>query len=216
MVLDLKMDGNQKSFLKPRDLEYPEYFRPGMGTENAAPFLRSMVQMLRPNRILEIGAGYTTPFLLEGLVNNERVFVDGNLNQDYLINDHYNPKLVVIDDMSLGDLEKRPGMDVIIKSNYVDFVEGLFQGKANNLLEKYGKFDFVWFDCGGSPEYEAFFSEYWDICSAYVICHFTYTKGEPNEKLRTLLNRITGEPFKIDILEPHKTRQGSLTILKKG
>ena len=75
---------DKNPFSKPKPLEYPEHFRPGMGTEVAAPFLRSMVQMLRPNRILEIGAGYTTPFLLEGLVNNEHVFDDGNLEQEYL------------------------------------------------------------------------------------------------------------------------------------
>ena len=47
------------------------------------PFLRAMVQMTHSNRILEIGAGYTTPFLLEGLINNERVLDDGNLNKKY-------------------------------------------------------------------------------------------------------------------------------------
>ena len=35
-------------------------------------FLRAMAQMLRPKNVLEIGAGYTTPFLLEALVNNEK------------------------------------------------------------------------------------------------------------------------------------------------
>ena len=33
--------------------------------------------------VLEIGAGYTTPFLLEALVNNERVLDDGNLCEKY-------------------------------------------------------------------------------------------------------------------------------------
>ena len=44
-------------FKTPKPLEYKEHYRPGLGTENVAPFLRSMVQMLRPNRVLEIGAG---------------------------------------------------------------------------------------------------------------------------------------------------------------
>jgi hypothetical protein len=91
---------------EPRPLEYPEHFRPGMGTENVGSFLRSMVQLLRVNRILEVGAGYTTPFLLEALVNNERVLNDGNLRTEYITNYNYDPKLVVIDDMSLGNLEK--------------------------------------------------------------------------------------------------------------
>ncbi len=202
-------------FTKPRPLEYPEHFRPGMGTENVGPFLRSIAQLLRPNRILEVGAGYTTPFLLEALVNNERVFNDGNLRREYKSNYHYNPKLVVIDNMSLGDLRKKPGMDSIVQSKYTDFVEGKFQGLAEQLLVKYGDFDFVWFDCGGSDEYRAFFSEYWDLCSAYIICHFTYLDGKPNKNFEAILDGIKGDPFVIDIIEPHKTRQGSLTIIKK-
>ena len=59
----------------------------------------------------------------EALVNNEQVFNDGNLKQEYLSSSHYSPKLVIIDDMSLGDLVKQPGMDVIIESNYVDIID---------------------------------------------------------------------------------------------
>lgn len=202
-------------FLKPKPLEYPEHFRPGMGTEATAPFLRSMVEMLRPERILEVGAGYTTPFLLEGLVNNEQVYNDGNLSEDYLKNYSYDPKLVVIDDMSLADLAKRPGMEFILKSKYVDFVIGDFRGQAESLISKYGKFDFVWFDCGGPEEYQAFLEEYWKICSSYVFFHFTYTDGSPNSNLEIILSRISGDPFIIDIIEPHKRRQGSITIVKK-
>ena len=142
-----KKSNDKKSvFGKPKKLEYPEFFRPGMGTENVGPFLRSMVQILRPNRILEIGAGYTTPFLLEGLVNNEHVIADGNLTVEYFENYCYRPKLVIIDDMSLGDLAKQPGMLGIIDSDYTEFIEGKFQGKSKQLFENFGNFDFVWFD----------------------------------------------------------------------
>ena len=51
------------------------------------------------------------------------------------------------------------------------------------LAHEYGKFDFVWFDLGGPKEYDAFFSEYLDICNGYIICHFTYTDGKPNNNL---------------------------------
>ena len=98
------MSDKESPFQNPRPLEYPELFRPGMGTEVVAPFLRSMVQLLRPNRVLEIGAGYTTPFLLEGLVNNQQLFDDGNLDNRYFQNYVYEPRLVIIDDMSLGEL----------------------------------------------------------------------------------------------------------------
>ena len=203
------------SITVPRPLEYPELYRPGMGTENVAPFLRSLVQMLRPNRLLEVGAGYTTPFLLEALINNEHILHDGNLKRGYELGEDYDPRLVIIDDMSLGDLRKRDGMDAIIDSEYVEFVEGVFQGKAEELSKRHGMFDFVWFDCGRADDYKTFIEEYWEICSHYIIFHYTYSDGLPNEIFNAITSNIKGNPFTIDIIEPHKAKQGSVTICKK-
>ena len=94
-------------FTQPSPIEYPLLYREGMGTENVGGFLRAMAQMLRPKNILEIGAGYTTPFLLEALVNNQRVYDDGNLEPSYFKNYVYDPKLVVIDNMDQGELKKK-------------------------------------------------------------------------------------------------------------
>ena len=186
-----------------------------MGTESVGPLLRSLVKMVRPNRILEIGAGYTTPFLLEGLEKNEELFDDGSecLNKEYVKNhkENYDPKFVIIDDISFGEFKK----DFNIDSKYVEFIEGKFQGKSQKLFDTYGSFDFVWFDCGGADEYIAFMNEYWDICSHYVIFHYTYTFQMPNLSLLPTLAFATGNPQRIDILEPHKDHQGSITILKK-
>ena len=46
-------------------MDYPELFRIGLGTENVGPLLRALVQMSRPSRILEIGAGYYHSFHYE-------------------------------------------------------------------------------------------------------------------------------------------------------
>tara|TARA_B100000787_G_scaffold55102_1_gene40066 strand:- start:321 stop:1604 length:1284 start_codon:yes stop_codon:yes gene_type:complete len=201
--------------LSPSPLEYEEFYREGMGTENVGSFLRALVQMVRPNRILEIGAGYTTPFLLEALINNKRVFHDGNLREAYFKNYNYTPKLVVIDDMSLEDLKKKPGMNNLTSSKYIDFIEGKFEDKAYLLSNKYGDFDFVWFDCGSAPEYEIFMDQYWNICSGYVLFHFTYSDGKPNSNHNVLLDKITGKTSIFDIVEPHKNKQGSITMVKK-
>ena len=56
-------------------MEHEKHFKAGMGTESVAPFLRSLVRMIRPYRILEVGAGYTTPFLLEGLESSRLYFI---------------------------------------------------------------------------------------------------------------------------------------------
>ena len=47
-----------------------EWWVPGYGTEKVGPFLESLVGLARPQRILELGMGYTTPFLLNGLKEN--------------------------------------------------------------------------------------------------------------------------------------------------
>jgi len=209
------LNSTNLQFSSPSPLEYEEFYREGMGTENVGSFLRALAQMVRPNRILEIGAGYTTPFLLEALINNERVFNDGNLEETYFKNYDYAPKLVVIDDMSLDDLMKKPGMNNLITSKYIDFIEGKFEDKADLLLNKYKNFDFVWFDCGGTTDYEIFMDQYWHLCSGYVLFHFTYSNGKPNSNHNTLLDKITGNPSIFDIVEPHKNRQGSITMVNK-
>jgi tetratricopeptide (TPR) repeat protein len=216
VIHGLKLKTTDTPFSKPTPLEYEEFYRPGMGTENVGTLLRSLIQMVRPKRILEVGAGYTTPFLLEAIINNERVFNDGNLNQSYFSNYEYDSKLVIIDDMSLGEIAKKSRMKGIIASKYVDFVEGRFQGKAEQLLKKYGEFDFVWYDCGDSSDYEDFFSEYWKICSNYVLFHYTYYDGRPNKHMEVILNHISEETYRFDIIETHKKKQGSVTILRKS
>ncbi len=204
------------SFKTPSPIEYPGLYRAGMGTENVGGFLRAMALMLRPKNILEIGAGFTTPFLLEALVNNERVFDDGNLKESYFKNYTYDSKLVVIDNMSLGQLTEKPGMKDIIASKYTEFIEGSFEGKGKLLQKKFGNFDFVWFDCGGADEYLKFIDEYWDICSGYIFFHFTYSNGSPNSLHDIILNNVTGNPLIFDIVEPHKSRQGSITMVRKN
>ena len=166
--LSNNLTNSSSQFRDPTPVEYPDLYRKGMGTENIGGFLRSMVLMLRPNRILEIGAGYTTPFLLEAIVNTRRVFDDGNLEESYFKDYKFDPKLVVIDDMSLGELSKKPGMQDIINSKYVEFIHGKFEDKSNLLFQEYENFDFVWFDCGGPKEYELFIEKYWDICLSLI------------------------------------------------
>ena len=126
-----------------------EWWVPGYGTEKVGPFLESLVGMTRPQRILEIGMGYTTPFLLNGLKEN---------------------------------------------------TEGLL-------------WDLVWVDCGGWEEYKFFAENYWHMVKEYVLFHFTYFKGEPNKNLEVVSQLPAA--FRMDIIEPHKFRQGSITMLRK-
>jgi len=196
-------------------MEHKEHYRKGMGTENVGPLLRTLVQMARPQRILEIGAGYTTPFILDGLKANEEMFDDGNLDPRYekWYKSNNDPKLVIIDTDSLPQLE----------SKYVEHIQGKFQGRSQELFDKYGEFDMVWFDCGGPEEYQDFVQEYWNICSHYMIFHYTFFQGQPTTAIDVISVAIDGwtrlmgssNVQRIDILEPHKAGQGSVTMLRK-
>ena len=196
-------------------MEHDEHFRMGMGTENVGPLLRTLVQMIRPQRILEVGAGYTTPFLLDGLKENEEIFDEGNLDPSYKkwYESNNDPRLVVI------DTDPQPQLD----SKYVEYIQGKFQGKSQELFEKYGEFDMIWFDCGGAQEYQDFLQEYWDICSYYMIFHYTFFQGKATDSIDMISGAIAGwtrlmgesNVQRIDILEPHKAEQGSITMLRK-
>ena len=196
-------------------MEHEKYFRRGMGTEYVGPLLRTLVQMIRPQRILEVGAGYTTPFLLDGLKANEEIFNDGNIDPSYekWYKSNNDPRLVVIDTDPLPQLD----------SKYVEHIQGKFQGKSQELFEKYGEFDMIWFDCGAPQNYQDFLTEYWNICSHYMIFHFTFFQGQPTTAIDIISGSIDGwarlyganNVQRIDILEPHKAEQGSVTMLKK-
>ena len=73
---------------------YEDWHVPGYGTEKVGPFLASLVGLARPQRILEIGMGYTTPFLLNSLKDNtENLLWDGNCDKEYLTKP-YKPSLL--------------------------------------------------------------------------------------------------------------------------
>ena len=206
----------QKNFDGTSLIEHKDHFRVGMGTEYVAKFLRSFICMSRPNRILEIGAGYTTPFILDALRYNEKIINEGNLNPTYFQDMNYDPKFVIIDNENQGKFDNDLAMKEIIDSKYTDFIFDDFQGKGKIIEQKYGKFDFVWFDCGEAEDYKSFINEYWEICSEYVIFHNTYLNGKANINLKNILEGIGDSNFQwIDIIEPHKLSQGSITIIKK-
>ena len=196
-------------------MEHEKHFRIGMGTENVGPLLRTLVQMIRPQRILEVGAGYTTPFFLDGLKANEELFDDGNLDPSYKkwYESNNDPRLIVIDTDPLPQLN----------SKYVEHIQGKFQGKSQELFEKYGEFDMIWFDCGVAQDYQDFLAEYWNICSHYMIFHYTFFQGKATDSIDMISGAIAGwtrlmgesNVQRIDILEPHKAGQGSITMLRK-
>ena len=63
---------------------------------------------------------------------------------------------------------------------------------------------------------ELFIEKYWDICSGYVFFHFTYKNGKTNRIHDAIYKNLKGNYSAFDIVEPHKKRQGSITMVKKN
>ncbi|CAO1652473.1 hypothetical protein NYA22BAC_01823 [Parasphingorhabdus sp. NYA22] len=205
-------------------LPFSDSFQAGMGTELVAPFLYSLVRMLRPMRLLEIGCGYTTRWLVKALEDNEKVHIDWNADPEYF-KKSYDPVLICIDNHDDAPEKPEGGSSDLLQSNYIQFFPAMFEGLAEEIKEEYGELDFVWFDCGGPEEYRSFCEEYLPICSGYIFFHFTYYRGQPNSN-HDIISEFTSAPkyldedgkslwSQIDLVEPHKYRQGSVTMLKR-
>jgi len=202
-------------------MKHDEWHVPGYGTEKVGPFLSGLVGMARPQRILEIGFGYTTPFLIESLKDNFELHWDSNCDPNYL-QKPYDPKLVVIDDQSLEtDSDRSNRRREYLKeqpSNLVHFIEGDF--KDSKIIEKVseiGPYDLVWFDCGGPDEYQFFIHNYWGMVKEYALFHFTFFKEKENKNGQLITEHLKSHSSvqRLDIIEPHKFKQGSVTMLRK-
>src|ERR1700752_3910987 len=69
--LKITLMGEIKMALDANFVKHAESaFSPSMGTESMAPLLYSIVRFTRPQNVLEIGAGFTTLYLLKGLADN--------------------------------------------------------------------------------------------------------------------------------------------------
>jgi hypothetical protein len=207
-------------------------YNPGLGTEHVAGLLYSMVRMTRPRSLLEIGLGYTTPFLLQALRDNIEEHTEdlGRLQRaepddprlDVLrLEAHegdYAPRLLAVDDLSDPDTTAAevPRVIAALGLNHLYTLQhGSFRGLTSTLAPPVVPFDFVWFDCGGPHEYVDFLAEYWPYIEpdgGILLLHYTYWH------LPTVRNRRDGSPLTPGPLEPSmmlreiKRQQGRLGL----
>lgn len=167
-------------------------YEPGMGTEAVGPLLYALARMTRPLRAMEVGLGYTTPFLAQGLADARAEFEADTARFEAaraaqesgatldeterrrlatLIpgwhQQDYRPKLHAIDDVSIEHTTAGGAFQAIRELGLEELVEpheGDFRGYGVRLQEAGAvPLDLVWFDCGGPKEYVAFFREYWPL-----------------------------------------------------
>ncbi len=202
------------------------------GTENVGPLLYSLMRMVRPRGVLEVGAGYTTLCMLQALRDNvvalraEREITFHSFGRTETADDPYDPILITLDDMSHGDNTAAAvgqAIDELGFEPYSRMFRADFHGFSVEIDPALLPLDFVWFDCGGFPEYIDFMGEYWPLCNAaggIIVLHSTMTNAELAPvliKLQELHRRRGDGPDSFEILnlvEPHKKLQNSATVIR--
>lgn len=198
--------------------------RPEMGTERMGPLLHSLIRTTRARSILEVGMGYTTPFLAHALESNrldferDRKLLVTKTRRMAALGDQwfveapaladpgffvapFEPALNVIDDESANGTSVRRVGNVLKQLGLAQHL-ALWRGDFRNLHDEFiaaGKrFDFVWFDCGGYREYRDFLDLYWDLIDdngGVLVLHYTLTNLSMGAILQALKLRQATEAF---------------------
>ena len=206
---------------------------PKMGTEAVAPLLYDLVMLHRPRRILEVGGGLSSLYLLKGLADRDAaiaaeradVGADGSLlNEAYFQAPMAPARLHMIDNLVHGDTTagkviqtaKDLGIDAPLRVHEADFI-----GYADKLPKDEPPFDMVWFDCGTIEYFQHFRRAYWPLVSrdgGLILIHSLATNFHGQMFLSELKLEQATKSFSefelMTLIEPHKTRQNSVTLIR--
>jgi predicted O-methyltransferase YrrM len=211
-----------------------------MGVENAGPLLYSLVRFTKTRTIVEIGAGFTTLWLLQALKDNDDemkniaklrdegkcTLLDIDWNPEGVV-DGYNEKkssLLCIDNC-LHQRQTATGAGAVAKtlglSDYLKFIKG----DAYDMQFEEESIDFLWCDFGVGSRMKDFAKGAWKAIrpGGFLVCHSTLTNIRTREWLEAVRRRANeeetglpeGEFVEISLLEPQKVYQNSVTILQR-
>ncbi|MGZ2359809.1 class I SAM-dependent methyltransferase [Streptomyces sp. 372A] len=221
---------------------------PGMGTEVVAPLLAQLVRLYRPRRMLEIGMGYTTPFLAAALAQNEReaaieaetlaaktrthlaggaelddvwAYTEPPLLAPSFYAKPHRPRFVAVDNLSIEASSADRVLDVLTRlglDDRVQVVNADLHECADLLPDDLFPIDLAWVDAW---ECLYFFEHFWDRINpdgGLVVMHYlmTYPEGEAILDYFAEVQRSRpGELEMVNLLEPHKLGQNSITVLRR-
>jgi predicted O-methyltransferase YrrM len=221
---------------------------PAMGTEAMAPLLAAMIKFVRPQHVLEVGMGYTTPFLAAalneiadaariesaGLTEKTRRYLESGaqLDEEWLDTEPallspafygapYRPRLVAVDDLSIPESSSPRVWDVLCEldlDHLVTVVNAGLTDCTRHFPVDFQPIDFAWIDAW---ECLYFFDNFWDLINpdgGLVVMHYlmTYPEGEAFLKyLSVLQHKDPGEFEIVNLLEPHKLTQNSVTVVRR-
>ena len=215
-------------------------YNPHMGVENAGPLLYSIVRFTKPRTLVEIGAGYTSLWLLQALKDNdnemkrvaelEKVGKCRLLDYPWSIQenlDEYARKqssLLCIDNC-LHQRETATGAAAVAANLGLDQYFRFIQGDAYDMQFEEESIDLLWCDFGVGNRMRDFARGAWKSIrpGGFFVCHSTLTnKGTRDwlEDVRAQLDEnVTGIPpqevVELSLLEPTKRYQNSLTVLQR-
>ncbi|MGW5878744.1 hypothetical protein ACWFMI_19565 [Nocardiopsis terrae] len=202
---------------------------PGMGTEALAPLLADLVRFLRPRRVLEVGMGYTTPFLAAALADTEEAarkesealaaksrehMARGALGDEWLLADPalvtpsehlepHTPRLVALDDLSMDDSSAPDVLNVLEELHLTRLVEVVNTEltQAHDILAQSGEhIDFAWVDAW---ECLYFFDHFWELIDpdgGLVVMHYLSTYPEGEALLRYIRGFQSKHPGEIEVV----------------
>lgn len=187
-------------------------YNPHMGVENAGPLLYSFVRFVKSRRIVEIGAGYTTLYLLQALKDNEEEMervvdleLDGRLRlldypfgtprlKEWLPSSLAQSSLLCVDNCehqretasSAVNVARTLGLD-----RYLHFLKGdAFDALGTHFLED-DSIDLLWCDFGVGSRMRDYVSKVWRFIrpGGFLICHSTLTNSRTREWLEAVRQR---------------------------
>lgn len=155
--------------------EVNSLYIPGMGTENVGPFLFNLIRSVRAKTVVEVGTGYTSPFIVRALKENKDDFYRtknsikkkmkkkfpefrdirhalrwfGNINPQFYKGD-FNTAYFGIDDISTDGSANRAAQ--VIKKlgleKNTNFFEGDFRTELSKVDRKTFPIDLIFMDAG--------------------------------------------------------------------
>ena len=185
-----------------------------MGTEALAPFLYNLIMFERHRKVLEIGAGYTSMYILKALFDCDRKIKEekNNLDSNSLINPSYfenirPAKLHIIDNLSHGrttaEKVSKKAKDMGFKK-FLKFHEADFFNYADKLPKEDLPFDLIWLDCGNLEFYEAFQRFYFPLINpngGLILIHSLLTNFHGQMFLKNLkLAQATSDFHKFELV----------------
>ena len=215
-------------------------YNPHMGVENLGTFLYSFVRFTKVKAIVEIGAGYTSLWILQALKDNndelDRIRALQRQGKCRLLDwpwtvlnvvERYDdsPASLLCIDNCLHQKETATGAAAVAQTLGLDAYMKFIRGDAFELELEDESVDLLWCDFGVGSRMQEFVAEAWSSIrpGGFLLCHSTLTNQRTRDWLEAARAKKgeaeTGMPadeyVELSLLEPHKQYQNSISIFQK-